>query len=179
MHAILIHGWEGWPENAWFPWLRRELESRGWTTESLRLPDPALPKRTAWMKMIESSIAQPNTVLIGHSLGALAILWTLEKYEGVPIAGAVLVSGFGRYFHVPGLHTWFPRDVDFERVRPKAKAWRVIHARADYVVPFREGQWLSTQLDVPIVTTKRLGHLTDHEKALDVPEVLDAVLSLR
>lgn len=179
MHAVLIHGWKGWPGNAWFPWLRRELESRGWTTEALQLPHPKIPKRMDWMKVIEVSITRPDTVLIGHSLGSLAILWTLEKHEGAPIAGAVLVSGFGRDFHVPGLHTWFPREVDFEKVLPKSKAWRVIHARADYVVPFREGQWLSTKLGVPIVTTKRLGHLTDEEKAFDVPEILDVVLSLR
>lgn len=128
--------------------------------------------------MIGESIRDPDTVLIGHSLGTLAILWTLEKYSGPPIAGVVLVSGFGRNFHFPGLHTWFPREVDFTKVIPKSNAWRVIHARGDYLVPYREGQWLATQLHVPLITTARTGHLMYLEKAFVVPEILDAVLSV-
>ena len=178
MHAVLVHGWKGWPENAWFPWLRRELEARGWTTEALKLPDPAFPKRMEWMKAIAEAIRSPQTVLIGHSLGTLAILWTLEKYDGPPITGVVLVSGFGRDFHVPGLHTWFPREPDLDLIRTKAKQWRVVHARGDYLVPFREGQWLARKLDVSVITTKRMGHLTDEERAFEVPEILEATLSV-
>jgi len=91
---------------------------------------------------------------------------------------AVLVSGFGRDYHIPGLHTWFPLEVDFTKVVPKATEWRVLHARADYLVPYREGQWLATQLDTPLVTTKRVGHLIDVEGVKELPEVLDAALSI-
>ncbi len=178
MHAVLVHGWEGWPENAWFPWLRRELAACGWTTEALKLPDPAIPKRTEWMKMIREAIKGPEIVLIGHSLGTLAILWTLEKYNGPPIAGVVLVSGFGRNFHFPGLQTWFPRDLNFSKIIPKARAWRVIHAHDDHLVPYREGQWLVHQLNVPLVTTKRHGHLTHFEGAFEVPEILQQTQSI-
>ena len=27
--VFIIHGWEGYPEEGWFPWLKKELESRG------------------------------------------------------------------------------------------------------------------------------------------------------
>lgn len=27
--AILIHGWEGYPEEGWRPWLKGELEKHG------------------------------------------------------------------------------------------------------------------------------------------------------
>ena len=26
--VFIIHGWEGHPENAWFPWLKKELEQK-------------------------------------------------------------------------------------------------------------------------------------------------------
>lgn len=27
--CIVVHGWEGYPEAGWFPWLARELTARG------------------------------------------------------------------------------------------------------------------------------------------------------
>ena len=27
--VYIIHGWEGYPEEGWFPWLKKELEDRG------------------------------------------------------------------------------------------------------------------------------------------------------
>ena len=29
--GFLIHGWEGYPEEGWRPWLKNELEKRGFT----------------------------------------------------------------------------------------------------------------------------------------------------
>ena len=180
MHAVLIHGWKGWPENAWFPWLREELETRGWTTEAPAMPNPILPRRERWVSVVLSKIKQPETVLIGHSLGCLAILWALAEYTGSPPARTVLVSGFGRPFlrilkNSQYHQEWFPRELDFSSVKSKSASWAVIHGRNDRLVPFEEGEWLAAQLGVALVVPKRTGHLIHEEGALDVPEILDAV----
>jgi len=180
MHAILVHGWKGWPENAWFPWLRRELERRGWTTEALALPRPILPDRREWVRTIRSAITGSDTVLVGHSLGCLAILWALDEHDGPPVERVVCVSGFARPF-VPirqYREQWFPRDFDFQALKTKAKHWSVIHGSFDPLVPVNEGRWLAEHLGVPFTQTKRSGHLTQEERAFEVPEILDAVLSL-
>ncbi len=182
MHAILVHGWEGWPENAWFPWLRRELGSRGWTTEALKMPDPALPKRTVWVDTIRRALGRPETVLIGHSLGCAAILWTLANYEGPPLTRVVLVSGFGRPFSTilkkagQFHHDWFPHPLDLSAIKPKARSWAVVHAHRDPLVPFEEGEWLAKQLGVKLIVPARSGHLMHVEGALEVPEILEAAL---
>lgn len=180
MHAILVHGWEGWPENAWFPWLRKELEQRGYTTEALKLPDPAVPDRAVWARMVRKAIRGPETILIGHSLGCPTILFALQDYEGPPLAGVVLVSGFGRDFRIPGLARWFNgASVDIPAVKAKAARWAVIHAKGDLVVPLAEGEWLAKQLDVPVIIPKQKGHLTSEEFTFEVPEILSAVLDQR
>lgn len=177
MHAIFVHGWEGWPENAWFPWLRKELEARGYTTEALKLPNPAVPDRALWVRMVGKAIRGPDTVLIGHSLGCPTILFALRAYDGPPLAGVVLVSGFARDYHIPGLANWFRGDhLDVMSLRPKAKKWSVVHAKIDPLVPFAEGTWLAKQLDVPIIIPKQNGHLSHMERSFEVPEILSAVL---
>ena len=180
MHAILIHGWTGHPGYAWFPWLRRELEAKGWTTEAPQMPSPYLPKREQWVKTIRSLPLGSDTVLVGHSLGCPAILWSLEEYIGPPLAKVVLVSGFCRPYPSPLIlearADWFPREIDMASVKKTARAWSVVHAKLDPLVSFQEGEHLAYELGVPLIVTKRVGHLLRAEGAAEVPEILDAVL---
>ncbi len=181
MHAVLIHGWKGWPENAWFPWLREELEAHGWTTEAPAMPNPLLPRRERWVSVVLSKLTQPETVLIGHSLGCPAILLALAEYTGRPPARTVLVSGFGRPFlrilkNSQYHQAWFTSELDFSSVKPKSASWAVIHGRNDRLVPFTEGEWLAAQLGVTLIAPDRTGHLIHEEDAFVVPEIFDAVI---
>ncbi|MBD3251847.1 hypothetical protein GF380_05365 [Candidatus Uhrbacteria bacterium] len=182
MHVVLVHGLKGWPENAWFPWLRRTLEEKGYTTEALKLPNPLFPKRNDWVEKVRLAISGPETILVGHSLGCAAILLALEEYEGPQIEQIVCVSGMGRpYLKGPVVQKvkewtgWFTHELDFSTIKPKAKHWRVIHSTTDYVVPFREGEWLAAQLGVPIIETRANGHLIHEEGCMELPEVLHAI----
>lgn len=180
MHAILVHGWKGTPDYGWFPWLRRELEARGFTTESLALPNPLLPHRVEWVEVIKQAIRDPDTVLIGHSLGCPSILFALQEYTGAPLERVVLVSGFCRPFLFPRAAEWFgDAKIDFDCVRQKAKSWAVLHTRLDLIVPFHEGEWLAEQLRVPLIEVKShpVGHLAPEDFAFEVPEILEAIVS--
>jgi predicted alpha/beta hydrolase family esterase len=178
MHAILVHGWKGWPENGWFPWLQRELEARGFITQSLKLPNPAFPDRETWTRIVKKAIKGPDTVLVGHSLGCPSILFALEAYDGDPVERVVCVSGFGRKFTMPLLDLWIKgKKIDFDRVKKKAKHWSVIHSAHDYLVPYKEGEWLAKQLGVDVIRTKARGHLIHEERCFELPEALEAIVS--
>src|SRR5262245_43500518 len=94
MHAILVHGWRGWPENSWFPWLREELERRGWTVDIPSMPDPMVPTPEKWVATLErhifaasqKEIPPSKVVLVGHSLGCPTILMALERHQGRPFS---------------------------------------------------------------------------------------------
>ena len=185
MHAILVHGWRGWPENAWFPWLRKELESRGWTVDAPTMPQPMTPERHAWVATLERTVQEaiqrgilpPKITLVGHSLGCPTILQMLERHQGKPFAQVVLVSGFARNFGAPGVNLWMDRDIDFENIHPKVLHWSVLHGKGDVVVPVPEGQWLADQLGVPLTHTEWPGHFMHEEGITKLPEVLHAVVS--
>lgn len=184
MHAILVHGWRGWPDNAWFPWLRRSLEEKGWTVEIPAMPHPMVPERVAWVSLLEQTVQQAierripanKIVLVGHSLGCVAILQLLMRHEGTPFAKVVLVSGFARNFGAFGLKPWLDPPVNFDIVKVTAREWHVLHGNADVVVPVAEGQWLAEQLNVPLMFTAWPGHFMHEEGVKELPEVLEAIL---
>jgi predicted alpha/beta hydrolase family esterase len=92
--VIIFHGTGGNPDVAWYPWLSKQLESRGYIVERPFYPgineEPIsefLPKVLANHKFDE------NTVIIGHSGGAPLILSILENID-VVISQAFLVAGY-------------------------------------------------------------------------------------
>ena len=74
--AIIVHGWDGFPEEAWFPWLKRELEARGFTVDVPQMPEAATPKIDLWVPALAQAVGAPDVelVLIGHSIGVQTIL---------------------------------------------------------------------------------------------------------
>jgi predicted alpha/beta hydrolase family esterase len=77
---IIVHGWKSGPEDAWFPWLRNELESIGGTVAIPPMPHPDTPEVELWLENIKEVIGEPDkdTFLVGHSLGAFIVLKYLE-----------------------------------------------------------------------------------------------------
>mgnify|MGYP001569945392 CR=1 FL=1 len=69
--VFLIHGWEGNPENAWFPWLKKELKARNFEVIVPEMPDTEKPEIKSWIKKLKETVgrADEETYFIGHSIG--------------------------------------------------------------------------------------------------------------
>ena len=94
--AFIIHGWDGYPQEGWFPWLKAELEQRGFTVEVPSMPHPSKPTIEDWVNHLARLVGEPDeqTYLIGHSMGCQTILRYLASLNNQKIGGAVLVAGF-------------------------------------------------------------------------------------
>ena len=64
--VFIIHGWEGFPEEGWFPWLKNELEAKGFEVHVPNMPDSEHPRIQKWAEL---SLLQVF----------LNVLWDLEK----------------------------------------------------------------------------------------------------
>ena len=89
--VILIPGNGGSPQDNWFPYLERELSKLGIRVINKQFPDPALARQEFWLPFIKELGADENTVLIGHSSGAIASLRFAEKNK---VLGTILVGAY-------------------------------------------------------------------------------------
>ena len=81
MNFFIIHGVYANPEANWFPWLKTELEKRGFEVIVPKFPTPLDQSLESWLRVFSHYEDKINeeTVLIGHSLGTAFILNYLEK----------------------------------------------------------------------------------------------------
>ena len=95
--VFIIYGWEGNPENCWFPWLKKELENKGFSVIVPSMPHPDAPEIKSWVGHLNSVAgeADENTYFVGHSIGCQTILRYIEQLpQEVKIGGIVCVAGF-------------------------------------------------------------------------------------
>lgn len=91
---VLLHGYRSSPDENFFPWLKKELENRGYRVQAPNLPNSAKPRVEEQVSYVLKNVSfDKNTVLLGHSLGSVVALKTLEKLE-CRIRKTVLVGGF-------------------------------------------------------------------------------------
>ena len=88
--VILIHGnGNGSAKDQWFPYVKKKLEKLGVEVIARDFPDPVLARAKYWIPFLKKLGADENTILIGHSSGAVA---AMRFAEGSRILGSVLVS---------------------------------------------------------------------------------------
>lgn len=120
--AFIIHGWDGYPEEGWFPWLKKELEKKGFVVSVPAMPEPGEPNIEAWVSHLAHIVGNvdENTFFVGHSIGCQAILRYLETLpENIKVGGAVFVAGFFTLTNVDSSEEkeiakpWLETPIDF------------------------------------------------------------------
>lgn len=182
--VIIIHGWKAAPEMHWFPWLKQELEKRGFAVAVPAMPDTDKPYRKEWVCKIGDTVgeADEKTFLVGHSLGTVAILKYLETLPaGQKIGGAVLVASFSEPF--PNM----PRELDnffaggkinYVKISSSAGKFAVISSDNDPFVPLRYGEFLSDKLNAAFLIMPSAGHIRQDEGFVQFPEALRSVVEI-
>ncbi|MBI4167585.1 MAG: alpha/beta hydrolase [Candidatus Aenigmarchaeota archaeon] len=128
----------------WYPYLKKELEGVGINVIAKNMPDPDLARKEYWLPFIEEQIAgDENTILVGHSSGAVAILKYLETHK---IMGAVLVGAS---------HT----DLGDEKEKASGYfddpwQWEKIKSNAKWIIQF-------ASVDDPYITIAEMRHIHD------------------
>jgi uncharacterized protein len=95
-NVIIAHGAYGFPEENWFGWLKRKLESIGVNCYVPPLPTPDAQHLTNWKAAFNQAVngcINQNTILVGHSLGAAFLYRWLEQFDG-KILSLISVGAF-------------------------------------------------------------------------------------
>lgn len=174
--VLIIHGLSGTPNGGWRPWLMAELEKKDIYACALAMPSPDEPAVYEWLDEIERHVtAQDDVYLIGHSLGATAILRYLENPKSCPISGAILVSG---PFHPTAnkkVENFLNKPFNFDAIKKKCPLFAIIHGDNDTVVPLEDGKQFADQLECSLMIVKNGQHLNGSAGWVQLPDCLRAL----
>lgn len=187
--VFIIHGWEGNPENNWFPWLKSNLEAGGFEVIIPAMLDSERPVKSVWLKMLQEVILNPdkNTYLVGHSMGCQVIQRYLESLpEGIVIGGAVLVAGWindprweGRTpDEIKVVEDWFDQPKDYIKIKSHCKKFVCIFSSNDPFIPKSNWEEAKNILEAKVVMVSNKEHFDDDAGIKELPEALEAILEV-
>ena len=190
--AYIIHGYLGYPGEAWQPWLKRELEARGFEAFLPAMPNPDRPTIPGWLSFIAALVGEPGpgTVLIGHSLGCQAVVRHLETLgaAGKSVAATVLIAGaFPRAMTAAEamrrtggdaiLTPWLTTGVDARLVKRAAGRCTIILSDNDPYIPFEDARASYRDcLDATFIVEHGKGHFNEDDHLTELPSALQAVI---
>lgn len=161
-NAVILHGTNGNPEENWFPWLKHELEKINYKVWLPQLPNCDKPNVDTYNKFLISNWEfNDETVLIGHSSGAVEILSLLENLpEGILINKAILVAGFVDNLNWDALDELFIHPFEWEKIKSKSKRIILIHSDNDPYVPLEHGKILQKNLNAELLIKEGQKHFS-------------------
>lgn len=183
--VVLVHGWGSSPDGEWLPWLRDELENRGFEVLAPEMPGTDDPKIKDWVEHLKNVVPKTdkNVYFVGHSIGCQTILRFLCEPDIKEIGGAVFVAG---WFHIKGLdkedvevaRPWIEGLIDLGKVRKKIGQTVAIFSDNDPFVPIDDAKIFKEGLGAKVIIERNKGHFTDEEGITELPVVLDELLRL-
>ncbi|MFH1142838.1 MAG: alpha/beta hydrolase [Candidatus Uhrbacteria bacterium] len=187
--VIIIHGWDGFPEEGWFPWLKSELEDRGIKVIVPQMPDADEPRINKWIPAIRDvGQIDENTYFVGHSMGVQAIARYLESLDvDNKVGGAVFVAGFFKRLTNMGsdptdldvTREWLETPIDLEKVKNRINKSVAVFSESDPFVPLDNQDDFKDKLGSEIIILQGPGHFSGpSDNCMELQEVLDSLLRI-
>ena len=183
--VYLVHGWEGNPENSFFPWLKRELEAKGYEVTALSMPDPDNPRMEAWVPHLIESVGTPDedTIIVGHSMGGATALRFLESIpEGTKIDKAILVAPAVDIINglteeeAEFISPWLTKPFNDEKIAQGANKIIGVFSDNDPYIPVSSAEYIKEHFGASTVIDQNMGHYDEENNITEASSVLAAIL---
>lgn len=173
--AIIIPGNGGSnPQDNWFPWLQGELEKLSIVAINVQFPDPMLARQEFWLPFIKQLGADENTILIGHSSGAVAAMRFAEQNT---ILGSVLVGACYTDLNNENEKKsgYYDHPWNWENIKRNQK-WIVEFASTDDpYIPIEEARFIHKKLGTDYREYTNEGHFGEDKNKKEFPELVEAM----
>lgn len=173
--ALILHAWLETPDKQWYLWLKKELETQGYTVYLPEIPtmNTNAPDLVTQMNFIEKNVPLTNDMLIfAHSLGCLLAMRLAEKYE---CSKLFLVAGWD-FDDLTVEHQSFWRNkIDHAKITKNAKEIVCFSSDNDYYLSLFQSESLAQRLTATFILVKGAGHFTEKNGITKIPEILPYV----
>jgi predicted alpha/beta hydrolase family esterase len=184
--VFIIHGWGASPQDDWFPWLKKELDQKGFEVFVPEMPNTEKPKIEEWVPFLADLVGKPdeNTYFVGHSIGCQTIMRYMEKFDDIKIGGIVFVAGWFNLINLESKEEeeitklWIETPINIEKIKNISKKIVAIFSDNDPVVPLDDNKIFKKELEAEIIIEHNKGHFNKSDGITKLLIVLEKILEM-
>lgn len=182
-NVLILHGTENTSAGNWFPWLKKELEDRGYLVWTPDLPNADHPDLETYYRTIMKNTGwkfNERSVIVGHSSGGVFALKLLQRLPDSLVINKCVTVGASYVRHDPDpIQGLFTEDYNFDKIKRHAKKFIIYHSNDDPHVPMRDADILKELLGGEFVFIPNQGHfnLEKGPQYKQFPELLKKILA--
>ncbi|MBI5457200.1 class I tRNA ligase family protein [Candidatus Kaiserbacteria bacterium] len=169
---LLLHGRESSSEGEYQPWLKAELEKRGYEVEVVDMPNPSEPDDEEQADHVEKHCTlDERTVVVGHSFGGVVAMRLLERGNKVRRVVFVATAVSGKFLDGKirkSVTRACKKGFDFEKIKKQARTFMVVPDLTDKIIPISDAEALAKNLNAMYVPGKGNSPHFTGEKEPDV-----------
>ncbi len=167
--VVIIHGNGGCTaEDFWYAWLKAELEKKGLLVIVPTMPDNMQAKATIWLPYMRDIIrCDQNTIVIGHSSGAVAALRYAEHHKllGTLLVGACYTDLGYKSERISG---YYDKPWQWDTIKENQQWILQLASSDDPCIPIEQARHIQKMLSTDYWECEDQGHFQGRE----LPEAL-------
>jgi len=175
MKAIIIpgNGNTDITEN-WFQNVKNELQKLGLEVVAENMPDPALARKKYWLPFIKEKLSTDDSILIGHSSGAVAILRYLEGNKAkLAILVGVCYTDLGDEDEKKS--GYYDEPWKWDKIEKNAEKIVIFASRNDPYIPISEALHIKDKINAEYHEYSNEGHFGADVNKTEFPEIIAIV----
>ena len=178
---LILHGTAGSPKSNWFMWLKGKLVGRGYKVWLPQLPRSEQPNGATYTKFLLGNADfkfTKDTIIIGHSSGAVEILNLLQQLPAsTKIKGAVLVSAFENDLGWDSLKDLIDAPLNFDTIKQHCNKFIFLHSDDDPYIGLDQPKHLAELTDGDLIVFSGQGHFNTETgpEYQQFPEILQFI----
>jgi pimeloyl-ACP methyl ester carboxylesterase len=159
--VIFIHGNGGCTAgDFWYPRVERECADLGLTVVNTTFPDNVRARARFWLPFLEELGAGEDTILIGHSSGAVAAMRYAETHR---LLGSILVGVCHTDLGDAGeaASGYYSEPWQWDRIRDHQRWIAIYQSTDDPHIPVGEARFVAARLRCNYFEFEDRGHFVD------------------
>lgn len=175
---FIIHGAYGDPDENWFPWLKSELEEKGYAVFVPEFPTPENQTLENWLEVFEEykDKVDQESVFIAHSLGPAFVLNFLERNDK-KIKACFFVAACADRLGIEKFDeinkSFVNHDFDWQKIKELCEKFIMFHSLNDPYIPVREAEKMALKLNADLTVLKNAEHFNEDAGYFDFPMLLE------
>jgi len=172
--VVIIHGNGGCTaQSYWLPWLKTELEKKGIAVFVPTMPDNIQAKSSIWLPYMRDTLkCDQDTIIIGHSSGAVAAMRYAELYK---LKGSVLVGACyaDLGYESERISGYYDNPWLWDKIKANQEWIAQLSSTDDPYIPIQQAHHIQKNLDAQYLEFTDQGHFQNQ----DIPELVSLILS--